>query len=301
MNWFFARLIEPRRLGPRGLGPGRLAPGSSSWKRTVKQNLLEMTLLFLAFYLPGMLIQDGGLQIAEHAPARFMAQSILAALPQVALFLYLLWLRAQGRALEPPPSPEQAPPGSPTGPLLLPVPAASAGVSSSRPAVPRSVSAAFERFGLVRIRPRDLLQGVLVFSGAAAVLLAAAMLLRLIPGTGRQFLTEGFRFHLGDWRLVPLALVFGLVIGYREELFFRGYLLTRLAEIGVPAAPAVAGSTLLFAMGHLYQGPAGFVTAAALGAYFGTLFTRRRNLHRLALAHGLYNTAVLVASLWIAP
>jgi membrane protease YdiL (CAAX protease family) len=140
-----------------------------------------------------------------------------------------------------------------------------------------------------------------VFAGAAAVLLVAALLLRLIPGADRQFLSGGFRYRLGDWRLAPLALLFGLVIGYREELFFRGYLLTRLAEAGVPAALAVAGSTLLFAMGHLYQGPAGFVTALALGAYFGALFTRRRNLHRLALAHGFYNAAVLVASLWAAP
>ena len=103
---------------------------------------------------------------------------------------------------------------------------------------------------------------------------------------------------MGDWRLIPLALVFAVVTGYREELFFRGYLITRFTEMGVPAPAAVGVGALLFALGHIYQGSGGFAAALILGVLFGLLFVQRRNLHRLAVAHALYNALVLTASLW---
>jgi membrane protease YdiL (CAAX protease family) len=238
----------------------------------VKQNLVEMILLFLTFYLPGMLFQAQGLQLAQDSPGRYMMEAVLAAAAQLALFLYLLWLRRANRRSDSRPSETQ----------------------------PFSVEGSpWARFGLGRLRYADLLQGAFVFVGASALLLAANFLLSLLPAEGRELLSEGFRFRLKDWRLVPLALLFGVVTGYREELYFRGYLITRLMEFNLPSAAAAAASCLLFALGHLYQGTAGFVTALLLGALFGVLFIRRPNLHRLAIAHGLYNTMVLVASLWV--
>jgi membrane protease YdiL (CAAX protease family) len=257
----------------------------------MKQNLLEMTLVFLAFYLPGIVFGSGSLETAGGSPAAYMGQAVLVAVPQVGLFLYLMWLRERARELQP----QGRQPAGP--PPMAESPPCTGGVLGSRGAS-RSAANAFARYGLVRWSPRDLLDGVLVFAGAAMVLVLAGLVMSLLPDGSRRFLDEGFRFRLGDWRLAPLALVFGVAIGYREELFFRGYLLVRFSELGVPAAAAVAASSILFALGHLYQGPAGFLTALALGGYFGVLFTRKRNLHRLALAHGLYNTAVLIASLW---
>jgi membrane protease YdiL (CAAX protease family) len=113
----------------------------------------------------------------------------------------------------------------------------------------------------------------------------------------RRRLAGGYRWHLQDARLLPLAAAFSLLTGYREELFFRAYLLTRLRQSGLPAAAAVAASGLLFASGHAYQGLAGLAVALALGLYFAVAFTRLGNLHRVAWAHALYNLTVLAATL----
>jgi membrane protease YdiL (CAAX protease family) len=55
----------------------------------------------------------------------------------------------------------------------------------------------------------------------------------------------------------------------------------------------IGGSSLLFSVGHLYQGWAGFITAFVIGATLGVVFAWRRSLHGIAVAHGLYNAMVL--------
>jgi membrane protease YdiL (CAAX protease family) len=138
---------------------------------------------------------------------------------------------------------------------------------------------------------------VALLAGAFFLLAAAGLLLGLLPEEARRGLAGGFRWRLRDARLLPLAVAFSLLTGYREELFFRAYLLTRLQQSGVPMAAGVAASGLLFACGHAYQGPIGLAVALALGLYFAAAFVRLRNLHRVAWAHGLYNLAVLAATL----
>ncbi len=96
---------------------------------------------------------------------------------------------------------------------------------------------------------------------------------------------------------LPLALVFGLVAGYREELYFRAYLLGRFEQAGVPATIGVSASTALFALGHVYEGAFGVAFAAVLGLYFALVFRRTRSLHACAMAHGLLNAALLALGL----
>jgi membrane protease YdiL (CAAX protease family) len=246
---------------------------------SVRQDLLELTLLFLAFYLPGLLFVQQSLQRASQELGLYMAQSILVALPQLLLFLYVLWLR-------------ERPAGEPTG---------GEPAGGEPTGQPEAKASPWTHFGLGRFRGRHLLQGLLLFGGIAALLLILGLIASLVPPGGRELLRGGFRWQLRDWRLLPLVLVFGVVTGYREELFFRGYMITRLCDLGAPGAAAVAASSLLFAAGHLYQGVSGLAVALALGVYFGVFFLRRRDVHRLALAHALYNTAILVASLWLGP
>ena len=59
-------------------------------------------------------------------------------------------------------------------------------------------------------------------------------------------LTRGYRWGLQSAAQIPLAILFGITAGYREEFFFRSYLLGRLEELGVGSL-AVAASTALFA------------------------------------------------------
>jgi hypothetical protein len=153
-------------------------------------------------------------------------------------------------------------------------------------------------FGLVRLRTRDLLYGLVVYLGIFALLIPLSYLLALLPTRLQDLLEEGYRWKLSNPALIPLVIVFSIVVGYREELFFRAYLLTRFHELALSPAVGLALSCLLFAAGHLYQGLAGLIVALVQGIYFGLIFIKTGNLHSIALAHGLYNLTVLLLTLF---
>ncbi len=225
--------------------------------RQVRQNLLELALVFGGFYLPGLLWPGTSAREAAADLAPHMARFLAVAAPQVLLLGYLIWVRGP-----------QTPGGS-----------------------------VWAEFGIPRPRAADLGWALALLIGAFLLLAAAGLALGFLPEEVRRRLAGGFRWRLPDARLLPLAAGFSLLTGYREELFFRAYLLTRLRQAGLPSAAAVAASGLLFASGHAYQGPIGLGVALALGLYFAAAFTRLRNLHRVAWAHALYNLTVLAATL----
>ncbi len=190
------------------------------------------------------------------ATAAAMLRFLAAGAPQAALLAYLIWLRSRI-------------PGEP----------------------------APSAFGVVKPQGRDLLLGGAAAAGMFGLLVPLAAILAILPsGVRQEVMSGGLRWRLAHPALLPLALLFSLVTGYREELFFRSYLLIRLPALGVPPAGAVAASTVLFATGHLYQGVPGLAVALVQGLYFALLFLRTRNLHALAIAHGLYNLAALLLS-----
>lgn len=88
---------------------------------------------------------------------------------------------------------------------------------------------------------------------------------------------------------------------FGEEMFFRGFLITRFGAAfrGFPLAPALAvlAAALIFGYGHFYyQGLRGLVVTGAIGVVLGTLyFAYRRNLWPLILAHGLVNSLGMTA------
>jgi membrane protease YdiL (CAAX protease family) len=95
-----------------------------------------------------------------------------------------------------------------------------------------------------------------------------------------------------------LAVVFFscLSTGYLEESYFRYYLGEKFEEMGLPSWVFIAASTALFALCHLYEGPWGTMNALLAALILGLIYTRFRCVHGLALAHGLYNAAVYLAS-----
>jgi membrane protease YdiL (CAAX protease family) len=154
-----------------------------------------------------------------------------------------------------------------------------------------------DRWGMVRLRGGDLAwMGILVLSCFAVIGLLIGLALTL-PPVWRGTLTRGYRWGLQGYAQVPLALLFGLTAGYREEFFFRAYLLGRMGELGFPIPLSALASTILFCAGHLYEGPVGIAVAAVLGAILCISYIRRPNLHVVAITHGLYNTIVLVLSI----
>jgi membrane protease YdiL (CAAX protease family) len=163
----------------------------------------------------------------------------------------------------------------------------------------RAAENPYAEFGVPRPRAMDLLYGLLIFAGVFVLLTLLSAILMLLPAAGRSIFTTGFRWKLEDPRLIPLVLLFCLATGYREELFFRSYLITRFRQLHLPVFVAIGMSTLLFAAGHAYQGVAGLAVALIQGAYFSILFVRFKNIHPLAVAHGLYNATVLLITLFV--
>jgi uncharacterized protein len=109
-----------------------------------------------------------------------------------------------------------------------------------------------------------------------------------------------FRPIVGD----EIRLAFWLVLvwtlaAFMEELVFRGWLMTRVAEIGSCSRGAwiVAAvvSSALFGAVHLYQGVSGVVATGLTGLVLAGLYLATgRNLWASILAHGFMDTAGFV-------
>ncbi|MDR2182294.1 MAG: CPBP family intramembrane metalloprotease [Treponema sp.] len=89
-----------------------------------------------------------------------------------------------------------------------------------------------------------------------------------------------------------LAAVFSAA--WLEEAYFRAWLPLRLRAVTGGPWPAHLASAAVFSLCHVYEGPWGFVNAAAAGIFLAAVMIRTRSLHGIALAHGAYNALVFV-------
>jgi len=103
----------------------------------------------------------------------------------------------------------------------------------------------------------------------------------------------------GDvWSLAKALGVVWTFAAFGEEVGYRRYLLGRAADIGNRSAVAYGMAlfcvSVLFGIGHDYQGPAGMFTTACDGLMIGTAYLlSRRNLWVAVLAHGFIDTIAL--------
>lgn len=86
-----------------------------------------------------------------------------------------------------------------------------------------------------------------------------------------------------------------------EEIGYRGYLLTRVADVGGRSKLAywigVLAVSVLFGYGHYYKGPAGIIDSGMAGLVLGTAFLLSgRNLWVCILAHGFIDTFAVLAT-----
>lgn len=82
---------------------------------------------------------------------------------------------------------------------------------------------------------------------------------------------------------------------FGEEIGYRGYLLTRAADIGGRSKAAywigVFAVAVLFGYGHYYKGPSGIIDSGMAGLVLGAAYVLSgRNLWLCILAHGFIDT-----------
>jgi membrane protease YdiL (CAAX protease family) len=97
-----------------------------------------------------------------------------------------------------------------------------------------------------------------------------------------------------------LAIVWTFA-AFGEEIGYRGYLVTRAADVGRRSNGAywtgVLLVSVLFGYGHYYKGPSGIVDSCVAGLIFGAAFILSdRNLWVCILAHGFVDTFGVVAA-----
>jgi membrane protease YdiL (CAAX protease family) len=140
------------------------------------------------------------------------------------------------------------------------------------------------------LRRRDLVTALFTLPLLVAVGALVSLPGALLPD---PVAAPGIGFPQGP-AAVAVMILSSLSVGYVEESYFRFYLFRRFAEGGAGPVKAALVSSLLFALCHLYEGPLGAVNAFAAGLLLFYIFTRRRSLHGVALAHGGYNIFVYI-------
>ncbi|PZQ20430.1 MAG: CPBP family intramembrane metalloprotease [Sphingopyxis macrogoltabida] len=148
-------------------------------------------------------------------------------------------------------------------------------------------------------------------AGLTLVAFAAVVAMTTIagPAIGLGFLAETSAGVENRWgevagSLPHYLLWLGIVwtaAAFGEEMFFRGYLVTRLQFLfprgyaGTIAAIIV--SAAIFGYGHFYyQGWRGAIVTGAIGLAFGAMFCLfRRNLWPLIMLHGVIDTLTFTA------
>lgn len=151
--------------------------------------------------------------------------------------------------------------------------------------------------------PQTVLTGLVFFGAVMLVLLGG-------PAIGLDFIgqvPDTVDDRWGDLEgnlpllLLWLAIVW-TVAAFGEEMFFRGYLITRLqtafADIRWGVVLAVLLPALLFGYGHYYyQGLSGMFVTGAIGLALGAMFLLfKRNLWPVVLWHGTIDTLSFVAT-----
>ncbi|HEX5732954.1 MAG TPA: type II CAAX endopeptidase family protein [Blastocatellia bacterium] len=97
-----------------------------------------------------------------------------------------------------------------------------------------------------------------------------------------------------SFALLALLIVW-VFAAFGEEIAYRGYLITRAADLGrgstVAYWVAMILVAVLFGIGHYYKGPAGIVDSGIAGLILGTAYILAgRNLWASILAHGFIDT-----------
>jgi membrane protease YdiL (CAAX protease family) len=155
----------------------------------------------------------------------------------------------------------------------------------------------FPEFGLIKIHVMDIIYALLFAVGLFVIYYMLIIFIGFLPQHIRQVLHEGHRWKLEKIELIPLLLIFCFITGYREEILFRSYLLTRCQQAGFPLPLALITGTIFFGLLHIYEGIVGVSFALLSGLYLSYIFIKKRNIHIIGLAHAFFNITALLLTI----
>ena len=144
-------------------------------------------------------------------------------------------------------------------------------------------------------------QTLLTFGAFAAVVATVMFGSEALGLTFMSEIPDGVEERWGDIKgnlqlyLIWLALAW-VSAAFGEEMFFRGFIITRLLSVfgGIRLAPVIAVliAGIFFGYVHMYyQGMRGFIMTGVIGIAFGAMFFLfRKNLWPVILVHGIVDS-----------
>ena len=115
---------------------------------------------------------------------------------------------------------------------------------------------------------------------------------------------SGYNYLQGNLPMLILALIAVFIVSsFGEEVIYRGFLITRISEIGANKKSwirlAVVFSSVIFGLVHFDWGLMGVVQTGLMGLALGISFLLvKRNLWILVLAHA-YMDAILMVQMYL--
>lgn len=92
-----------------------------------------------------------------------------------------------------------------------------------------------------------------------------------------------------------LAALLVVVVAIAEEIIFRGYLILRLKAVTHSRLGAAVISSIVFSLGHGYEGTAGVMTVGFMGLFFALVYLSRRSLVAPIFLHFLQDfTSIII-------
>lgn len=92
-----------------------------------------------------------------------------------------------------------------------------------------------------------------------------------------------------------IATILVIVVAISEETIFRGYLILRFKSVTSSPTAAVVISSIIFSLGHGYEGLGGAVTVGFMGAVFALIYLWRKNLVAPVTMHFMQDFIAIVA------
>jgi membrane protease YdiL (CAAX protease family) len=91
-----------------------------------------------------------------------------------------------------------------------------------------------------------------------------------------------------------LAFIMVIVVAITEETIFRGYLILRFKSIWVRMGTAAVLSSVIFSLGHGYEGTSGVIAIGAMGLVLALIYIWRRSLVAPMVIHFLQDFLVII-------
>lgn len=155
-------------------------------------------------------------------------------------------------------------------------------------------------FGGRRALVRSVLQSVVVLIAALIAFVAGSVLTMNVAAAPESADMSGYEYLHGNLPMLLLALAAVYVVSsFGEEVIYRGFLMTRVAEIGTSTrlawAIAIVISAVVFGLAHFDWGIVGIVQTSFMGlALAAAYLIVKRNLWVLILSHAYIDTLLLV-------